>query len=82
VSIDTQSVVTPYAQQENYETGRMLGRLDRTWNTYCPPRNDDAAMLAGYESGWSQQDLIESESHADTDDEARFELELDRWESW
>lgn len=79
MSMDTQSVVTPYAQETNYETGRMLGQLDRTWGTYCPPRDADPAMLAGYETGWSQQNLIETESHADTDDEAQFELELDNY---
>lgn len=73
---ETASVVTPYDQQENYETGRMLGQLDRTWGTYCPPRNGDAAMLAGYESGWSLQNLIEMDAQPDTDEEAQFELEL------
>jgi hypothetical protein len=73
----TASAVTPYAQQENFETGRSIGRIDREWAVYDPPRNSDAAMLAGYETGWSQQDVIETESHADTDEEARFELELD-----
>lgn len=77
----TASAIASYAQQEDYETGRIIGRTDREWAIYNPPRNGNAAMLAGYESAWSQQNLIETESHADTDEEARFELDLDYAES-
>ena len=74
--------VTPYAQQENFETGRTIGRVDRQYMTYNPPRNSDASMLAGYEAGWSQQDLIETEDQPTTEDEARWELELEYWEQF
>jgi hypothetical protein len=72
--------VTPYAQQENYETGRAIGRVDREWNSYSPPRNSDAALLAGYDAGWTEIDRLEESgvlNTPDTDEEAQFELDLE-----
>jgi hypothetical protein len=77
MSVDTPSVVTDYEQQENFETGRVMGRIDREWMSYYPPPNSDAAMLAGYEAGWSQQDLIETQDQPNTADEAWFELQME-----
>lgn len=75
---ETASVVTPYAEQESYETGRFFARIDRRWNYYDPPRNGNAAMLAGYDQEWSIQDMMLASLDAPaTEDEARWELDLE-----
>jgi len=84
ITTETASVVTPYAQETSYETGRMIGRIDRQWGHYHPPHNNDAAMITGYELGWSEQDRAEQQDIAsmpNTPEEEAFELEIDYAES-
>ena len=77
------AAVTPYEQQENYETGHSIGRVDRQWNSYTPPRSDGTAamdaLILGYDAGWSELDRFEdcAANMADTDEEARFENDLE-----
>ena len=78
--MQTASVITPYAQEAGYETGRQRGMLDRAWHHYNPPLNSDAAMLTGYDAGWIWQDQIYTERLTeipDTDYESRWELDLE-----
>jgi len=90
MSIDTQSVVTPYDQETNYETGRIMGQVDyRIGITY--PRTpwgifaDDAAACQGYERGWieaEEEECLEALTNSPaTDEEAQFELELEYQEA-
>jgi len=72
----TTSVITPYSQEEQYETGRILGHIDHKSGWYFPPPNSSAAMLAGYETGWSLQDQIERESQPDSEHESQWEEDL------
>ena len=82
MSIVAAPAVTPYDQEANFETGRCIGRLDRTWGAYDPPPNSDAAMLQGYDRGWIEQEMIMSELSPATDQEAQFELDSEALDAW
>lgn len=82
------AAVTPYLQQEAYESGRAYGRIDRQYNTYAPREfkawRDVPGFVSGYDVGWSELDRLTEEdvsSMPDTPEDEQFELEIDRAES-